>query len=99
MIRKADFVICQEVLEHLEEPDQMVNRLFDSVKSGGQGYITAAINAGHTDHIYLYRKPEEVEAQIAAAGWEVVDVQIESNYKEKPIEFRPTIAGYLTRKP
>jgi SAM-dependent methyltransferase len=99
MAEKADFVICQELLEHLEDPDQMVSRLFDSVKSGGWGYITAAINAGHIDHIYLYRKPEEVEAQITAAGWEIVDVQIESNYEEKPIEFRPTIVGYLTKKP
>jgi SAM-dependent methyltransferase len=97
--QKADFVISQEVLEHLENPDTFIIGLYEAVRPGGWGYITAAINAGHTDHIYLYRKPEEVEAQITAAGWEVVDVQIESNYEEKPIEFRPTIAGYLTRKP
>jgi 2-polyprenyl-3-methyl-5-hydroxy-6-metoxy-1,4-benzoquinol methylase len=93
----ADLVICQEVLEHLEAPDRFVARLTKLVRPGGWGYITAAINAAHTDHIYLYRSPDEVRRHVEEAGWRVVAEQIESAHPEKPPQFRPTIAGYLAR--
>jgi 2-polyprenyl-3-methyl-5-hydroxy-6-metoxy-1,4-benzoquinol methylase len=95
---KADLVISQEVLEHLEDPAAFVRGLFAATRPGGWGYITAAINAAHTDHIYLYRSTGEVREQIEGAGWRVEDVQVESNYPEKPPEQRPTIVGFLTRR-
>ena len=94
----ADIVISQEVLEHLENPETFIGGLFEMTRRGGWGYITAAINAAHTDHIYLYRSPDEVRVQIEAVGWKIHDVQVESNYPEKPIELRPTIAGFLAQK-
>ncbi|MCD4832080.1 MAG: methyltransferase [Anaerohalosphaeraceae bacterium] len=96
--RKADLVISQEVLEHLDKPQLFIDSLYSAVRSGGWGYITAAINAAHTDHIYLYRSPEEVQQQLENAGWQICDTQIESNYPQKPIEKRPTIVGFLVRK-
>lgn len=95
---KADFVISQEVLEHLEDPGTFIKALYNIAKDGAWGYITAAINAAHTDHIYLYRSPGEVRQQIEDAGWKVLDVQIEENYPEKPKEFRPTVAGFFVKK-
>jgi SAM-dependent methyltransferase len=95
----ADFVINQEVLEHLEDPAGFVKGLVHTVRPGGWGYITAAVNAAHTDHIYLYRSPDEVERQLVDAGWRIVDTQVESNYPEKPIERRPTIVGFLVQRP
>lgn len=95
--RLADFIISQEVLEHLEDPPAFIQALRNMVRPGGHGYITAAINAGHTDHIYLYRTPEEVRRQIEASGWTVLDEQVEFNYPNKPIELRPTVAGFLVR--
>lgn len=96
---KADFIVSQEVLEHLEDPPAFIRGLLAGTKPGGWGYITAAINAGHTDHIYLYRSPEEVAKEITAAGWVIVDAQAESNYMEKPAHLRPTVAGFLVRRP
>jgi SAM-dependent methyltransferase len=96
---KADFVVSQEVLEHLEDPAAFIRGLFVATRPGGWAYITAAINAAHTDHIYLYRSPAEVRRQIETAGWQVLDEQVECNYPEKPAEVRPTVAGFLARKP
>ncbi len=97
--QKADFVINQEVLEHLERPDLFVKGLLHTVRPGGWGYVTAAINAAHTDHIYLYRSPEEVSGHLVDAGWKIIDTQIERNYPEKPLHLQPTIAGFLVQRP
>lgn len=93
----VDLVVSQEVLEHLPDPGQFIAQLRSLVKPKGLGYITAAINAAHTDHIYLYRSPDEVAVQLTEAGWEILDQQIESNYPDKRADIRPTIAGYLVR--
>lgn len=65
----ADALICVEVLEHLEDPVEFLQALRRVLKPGGKAFITAALNAAHTDHIYLYRKAEDVEAQLVEAGF------------------------------
>lgn len=97
--RTADFVINQEVLEHLEDPAGFIKGLLHTVRPGGWGYITAAVNAAHTDHIYLYRSPDEVRVHVTEAGWIVKDAQVESAYPEKPVALRPTIVGFLVQRP
>jgi 2-polyprenyl-3-methyl-5-hydroxy-6-metoxy-1,4-benzoquinol methylase len=98
LTEKADFVISQEVLEHLENPEAFIAGLFEATRYGGWGYITAAINAAHTDHIYLYRSTEEVQKQIESVGWRTMDMQVEENYPNRPKEFRPTIVGFFVKK-
>jgi hypothetical protein len=95
--KKADIVICQEVLEHLEDPLSFIKALRDMAQPSGWGYITAAINAAHTDHIYLYRSPDEVKSQIEEAGWVIEHTQIEQNPSFSNRRFIPTIVGYLLR--
>lgn len=95
----ADFVICQEVLEHLENPAEFVRSLFDMTKPGGRAYISAAINAGHVDHIYLYRNPDEVLKHLTDAGFDIIDSRAEYAYGGKPIEVTPCHGAFLCRRP
>lgn len=67
----AEALICVEVLEHLEEPVEFLKALRRVLVPGGKAFITAALNAAHTDHIYLYRNAGEVEAQLIVAGFVV----------------------------
>jgi hypothetical protein len=55
----CDFLICQEVLEHLENPCRILPLARNMVRPGGHAYITAALNAAHSDHIFLFNNPAE----------------------------------------
>jgi hypothetical protein len=63
----VEAVLCIEVLEHLEDPVAMLRGLRAMVQPGGMLFVTAALNAGHADHIYLYREPADVLQQAAQA--------------------------------
>ena len=64
-------VVCVEVLEHLEDPTAMLRGLRELCTADGRLFVTAALNAADADHIHLYRKPEDVVAQVEAAGLHV----------------------------
>ncbi len=93
-----DFVVCQEVLEHLEDPAKLCGILLELARPGAAAYITAAINAAHTDHIYLFRTPDEVEKMLVSAGWKIVDSRAEYAYEGKPKDVTPCVAGFFCRK-
>lgn len=95
---KCDFLICQEVLEHLENPALFCLALAEMVKFGGYAYITAALNAGHSDHIYLYKEPHELEIMLRAAGLQPVYFQEEFAIGYKPRNLTPSLAGFLCER-
>ncbi len=94
----ADFLICQEVLEHLEDPAALCRVLWKLAKPGSKAYITAALNAAHTDHIYLFRTPAEVEQMLRSAGWKILSSRSELAYDGKPEDITPCVAGFLCQK-
>ena len=69
--RRFQWVFCVEVLEHMEDPVALLRALKNLAVPGGKLFVTAALNAAHADHIYLYRKPQDVLDQVAEAGLNV----------------------------
>ena len=65
----CEWLVCVEVLEHLEDPVEFLRALRAALAPGGRAFITAALNAPHVDHIYLYRTSEDVIDQLDAAGF------------------------------
>lgn len=65
----CEWLICVELLEHLEDPAGLLAILRTSLAPTGRAFITAAVNAPNADHIYLYRTPGEVFDQVHAAGF------------------------------
>ena len=70
---KYDFIVLGEVLEHLDEPKQILIKLSKLLKPGGLLWITTPTNSPALDHVYLFKTKEEVLTLIADSGLVTVD--------------------------
>ena len=70
-----DWITCIELVEHLENPIELLIEIRKSLKADGICYLTASLNAPHEDHIYLYRTAIDFKIQVEAAGLKVLDMK------------------------
>ena len=78
---KADWLVCVEVLEHLDDPVAFLSGLRRNMAPGARAFITAALNAAHSDHIYLYRNSNEVLTHLVDAGFTLEQSFVGAAYK------------------
>ena len=71
--RRFDFIAMGEVIEHVEDPVNMMRRMRECLADDGLAFITAPANAPAIDHIYLFTTPADIRRHIEAAGFEVLD--------------------------
>ncbi len=79
----ADWLVCVEVLEHLDDPVAFLRGLKRNMAPGGKAFITAALSAAHADHIYLYRNAGEVLEQLLEAGFSLEQSFVGAAYKPR----------------
>lgn len=67
----CSWLICVELLEHMEDPLRLLAALRRLLRKGGRAFISTALNAPSPDHIYLYRDSTEVVCHLEEAGFGV----------------------------
>lgn len=82
---KADLIVMGEVLEHLEDPLAILQKLRGMLNEDGVLFITTPTNAPAIDHIYLFRNRAEIRDLIHAAGLEIVTEKCFSS-EDLPLE-------------
>lgn len=70
---RFDFIVMCEVLEHLENPLEILKKLQSLLSDGGKAFFTTCANCPMIDHIYLYRNIEEIEHMLHDSGFAVED--------------------------
>lgn len=100
---KFDFITMGEVLEHVENPIALLQRLGELLHENGKIFITTPTNAPAIDHIYLFRNAEEIRALIDEAGFNIENekcVFSEDLPPELAEEFKVSMlfGGVLTKK-
>jgi len=96
---KSDYLVCIEVLEHLEDPLLFLKNINLMMKKNGLGLISAAINAPNADHIYLYRSYLDVKKQLVDAGFKIIDFINDKAYEERSKdELVPVNAAFIVTK-
>jgi 2-polyprenyl-3-methyl-5-hydroxy-6-metoxy-1,4-benzoquinol methylase len=64
-----DVIVCGELLEHVERPDELVEKLAELLREGGMVFLTTAIYAANVDHIYLFEDAGQVRQLL---GWRFI---------------------------
>lgn len=83
--KRFDFIIMGEVLEHVEQPLELMQKLHSLGTEEATAFITAPCNSPAIDHIYLFRNPGELRALFNEAGWEVAQELIASSEAKKDV--------------
>lgn len=69
--KKFDFIVLGEVLEHVEQPLELLQKLHGLLAPDGVFYFTTPTNAPAIDHIYLFNTIHEVHEMVERAGFRV----------------------------
>ena len=67
--QKFDAVSLSEVLEHVENPEQMMRKIYEITTDSANIYVNVPINAPEIDHIYLFHTVEEVINLVEHVGY------------------------------
>jgi len=70
----SDAGISSFLLEHLEQPQELLENLAHNLKPGGYAFVTAALTAAEVDHIFEFRRESEVVAMAEQAGFRIIEL-------------------------
>jgi 2-polyprenyl-3-methyl-5-hydroxy-6-metoxy-1,4-benzoquinol methylase len=66
-----DFITMGEVLEHMEHPRELLEKLRRLLAPGGHAYITTPTNAPMIDHIHLFHNAGEIREMLTSCGFRI----------------------------
>lgn len=69
----ADAVICSFLIEHLEQPERLVEVIAQLLDPEGRAFLTGALTAAQVDHIYEFRRESELVAMCEKYGLRVLE--------------------------
>lgn len=69
--KKYDFITMGEVLEHVEDPVMLLQKLHTLLGENGKLIITTPTNAPAIDHIYLFKNADDIRNVISEAGFNI----------------------------
>jgi 2-polyprenyl-3-methyl-5-hydroxy-6-metoxy-1,4-benzoquinol methylase len=67
-----DFVTMGEVLEHVEEPQNLLAKISKLIGESGTAFISTPINSPMIDHIYLFNNADEIRTLFYEAGFNII---------------------------
>jgi hypothetical protein len=71
----ADACICCFLVEHLEDPDRLLENLARLLRPGGHAFFTGALTAAQIDHIYEFRHESELVLLAEQHGLRVLEMR------------------------
>ncbi|MEA5598796.1 class I SAM-dependent methyltransferase [Rivularia sp. UHCC 0363] len=86
-----DAVISCFLMEHLEDPQTLLNNMSKNLKPRGYSFLTCALTAAEIDHIFEFKKESEVILMAEKAGFRVI-----SSFSSAPSSY-PLNYKYLPR--
>ena len=95
----VDAAICSFLLEHLENPSELLNNIHKNLKNRAYLFITAAITAAEIDHIYEFKNESEIILALERAGFRcLASVSCAPENHPKNNHFLPRSIAILAQK-
>jgi len=70
---KYDFIVLGEVIEHLDDPKQILIKLSKLLTPNGHLWVTTPTNSPALDHVFLFNNKEEVVSLIEESNLRIVE--------------------------
>lgn len=68
-----DFIAMGEVLEHVNQPNELLVRLKQMLAPGGRAFISTCANCPAIDHVYQFDTVDQIRDLILSSGLEIVN--------------------------
>ncbi len=69
----ADGVICSFVIEHLENPERLLEVISHLLRRDGTAFLTGALTAAQVDHIYEFKHESELVSMAEKYGLRAIE--------------------------
>ena len=94
-----DSGLCCFMLEHLEDPGDFLKKFAHNLKKGAPAFVTLALTAAQTDHIYEFKHESEAVKMAQLAGFEIMEERIARPMRQaRGAKFVPRVQAMLLRK-
>jgi 2-polyprenyl-3-methyl-5-hydroxy-6-metoxy-1,4-benzoquinol methylase len=95
-----DALILGEVLEHVEDPENLLNEMARVARARSPMFITTVVFAANIDHIYLFEKADDIRNLVSKTPWNLEQEWVLPIYPEDTPDMkkRPMNYGSILRK-
>ncbi|MFH0734097.1 MAG: methyltransferase domain-containing protein [bacterium] len=73
---KYDFITMGEVLEHVNQPDLLLQKLHNLLTKSGIAYVSTCVNCPTIDHVYHFKYVDEITQMLIRNNFEIIDEKI-----------------------
>jgi 2-polyprenyl-3-methyl-5-hydroxy-6-metoxy-1,4-benzoquinol methylase len=95
---KFDLLVCNFLLEHIEQPGRFISDISSSLTAGGHAFITLALTAAQPDHIYEFIHESEAILMAEKAGFRVLDSLSADAGRHKNARYVPRTQALILEK-
>ena len=71
--KKFDFITMGEVLEHVNNPDKLLEKVYNLLSQNGKVFLSTCVDCPTIDHVYHFKSIKEIEEIIKKAGFNIND--------------------------
>jgi 2-polyprenyl-3-methyl-5-hydroxy-6-metoxy-1,4-benzoquinol methylase len=95
----ADACICSFLIEHLEDPERLMEVIAGLLRPNGTAFLTGALTAAQVDHIFEFQRESELVLLAERHGLRVLDLRSAGPKRTLPnARFLPRSAALVLQK-
>lgn len=91
----AEFLVCGELLEHVMEPALLLENIHRSLKPGGIAFITGALDAAQSDHVFRFEGKAELDGMILKQGFSILAQKTFIHPSRDCTDNPPSVVAYV----